>query len=155
MEIITHEKEKHNRLFTNDYRPNPAMINEFQTQFFTCKLRKIELAGRHLHGYHVDEGAQFLVLHVTIRNNTNEILSMFREDFMIHFDEEGPFEAEEEFGVPYQFPDTYALKPQEERKGNLVFIIASNTKMICFRYTEYFDDDSEGKTYRLKYTINK
>lgn len=153
MEIITHEKEKNNRLLTNDYYPNPAMMNEFQTSFFTCKLRRMELAGNDLNGFHVNENAQFLLLHLTIQNITNEILSMFKEDFLIRFDEEGPFEAEEEFGVSHQLMDTYALKPNEEIRGCMIFIIAKSTKKVTFTYTEYFDEDGEGKTYRLKYAL--
>lgn len=155
MEIITHEQGKDRRLLTNDYCPNPAMKNAFQTQFFTCTLRRIELCNQSLNQYHVQEEAQFLLLHLTIHNLTNEILSMFKEDFYIKFDQEGPFEPEEEFGVPHQFPDTYALKPGEEKRGCLIFLIASNTKKIVFSYTEYFDDESEGKTYRLKYDLKK
>lgn len=155
MEIISRKQDKENRLLTNDYCPNPAMINAFQTQFFTCTLRHIELCGSELQGYSVSEEAQFLLLHLTIHNITNEILSMFKEDFYIRFDQDGPFEAEDEFGVSHQFPDTYALKPNEEKRGVLVFIIARNTKKITFSYTEYFDDESEGKTYRLKYELNK
>lgn len=155
MELIVHEPTGEKRLLSNDYCPNPAMKNAFQTQFFTCMLRRIELCGQSLMQYQVEEEAQFLLLHLSIHNRTNEILSMFKEDFYIQFDQEGPFEPEEEFGVPHQFPDTYALKPNEERRGCLVFLIASNTKKITFSYTEYFDDDSEGKTYRLKYDIKK
>lgn len=153
MEIITHEQNREKRLLTNDHYPNPAMKNQFQTQFFTCTLRRIELHGQELYGFRVDETAQFLILHVTIQNITNEIITMFKEDFLIRFDQEGPFEAEEEFGVPHQYPDTYALKPSEERRGCLVFIISQATKKITFSYTEYFEDDTEGKTYRLKYDI--
>ena len=78
---------------------------------------------------------------------------MYRDDFMISFDGEGPFEAEAFFDVERQLPDEYALKPQEEIKGKLIFIIASDAKKIMLSYTEYFDDESEGKTYKLKYKI--
>lgn len=154
MEILQHEHGKHNILLTGDYCPNPAMINEFQTIFFTCKLTRIELPGKELKDFIVDEGAQFLVLHVSIKNITNEILMMYKDDFMITFDEEGPYEAEDNFGLKYQLADEYALKPQEEVHGSLVFIISSSTKKIMLSYTEYFDDESEGKTYKLKYKIS-
>lgn len=153
MEIILHEKNRHNIQLTSDYCPNQAMINEFQTIFFTCKLLKIELAGKELKEFIVDDSAQFLVMHIRIKNMTNEILAMYKDDFMIKFDEEGPFEAEDNFGVKNQFPDEYALKPNEEITGSLIFIIATSTKKITMSYTEYFDDESEGKTYRLKYKI--
>ena len=104
-------------------------------------------------GFIVDDGARFLMLHVTIRNITNEILTMYKDDFMITFDNEGPFEAEDNFGIRNQLSDEYALKPQEEISGCLVFIISSSAKKIMLSYTEYFDDESEGKTYKLKYKI--
>lgn len=153
MEIIQHEQYRQNILFTGDYCPNPAMINEFQTVFFTCKLKKIELAGQELKDFVVEEEAQFLILHVCIKNITNEILMMYKDDFMITFDDEGPFEAEDYFGWHVQLKDEYALKPQEEIQGTLVYIISKEAKKIMLTYTEYFDDDSEGKTYKLKYKI--
>ena len=130
MEIIAHEKDGDKILLTSDYCPNPAMKNAFQTQFFTCTLRSIELCNQKLRQYVVSE-------------------------FYIRFDDEGPFEPEEEFDVAHQLPDTYALKPNETKRGCLVFIVAANTKRLTFSYTEYFDDDSEGKTYRLKYQLRK
>ena len=153
MEIIQHEQQKHNILLTSDYCPNQAMINEFQTIFFTCKLQRIELCEKELKDFIVDDGARFLMLHVTIRNITNEILTMYKDDFMITFDNEGPFEAEDNFGIRNQLSDEYALKPQEEISGCMVFIISSSAKKIMLSYTEYFDDESEGKTYKLKYKI--
>lgn len=128
MEIIQHEKEKQNVLLTGDYCPNQALINEFQTIFFTCKVTKIELPGKELKDFVVEEQAQFLMLHVRIKNITNEILNMYKDDFMITFDEEGPFEAEDYFGVKNQLPDEYALKPMEEIYGSLIFIISSTAK---------------------------
>ena len=154
MEILAHEASGDKILLTNDCCPNAAMKNVFQTQFFTCTLRRIELYNQHLMQYTVESAARFLLLHLTIYNHTNEILSMFREDFYLRYDGEGT-EAEEFFHVPHQFPDTYALKPNEEQRGCLAFIIAADTKRIVFSYTEYFDDDAEGKTYRLKYDIQQ
>lgn len=153
MEIDVYENGKHNILLTGDYSPNHAMINEFQTSFFTCKVRRIELCGRVLNGFEVNEEGMFLKLHITIKNITNEILSMFKEDFEISCDDCFPYEAEEFFEAEKQFPDEYALKPQEEIAGCLVFIVKTATKKVCLSYTEYFDDESEGKTYRLKYKI--
>lgn len=153
MEIDVYENGKHNILLTGDYSPNHAMINEFQTSFFTCKVRRIELCGRKLKQYEVSEEGTFIKLHVTIKNMTNEILSMFKEDFEVSCDDGTPYEAEGNFEADKQLPDEYALKPMETIQGCLVFVILSATKKICFSYTEYFDDESEGKTYRLKYKI--
>jgi hypothetical protein len=148
MEILQHEHNRNNILLTNDYCPNQAMINEFQTIFFTCKLTQIELAGKEIDDFIVDDGAQFLILHLKVTNITNEILTMYKDDFMITFDQDGPYEAENNFGVRNQFPDEYALKPQESKSGKLIFIISNSATKIMMTYTEYFDDESEGKTYK-------
>lgn len=37
MEIMAHEASGDKRLLTNDYCPNPAMKNAFQTQFLDRK----------------------------------------------------------------------------------------------------------------------
>lgn len=153
MELLCKNSQKQNMLLIQDYCPNPAMKNEFQTLFFTCKLTKMELAGNELNGYEVDDSAQFLIMHLQIKNITNEILVMYQSDFMIYYDGSGPFRGEENFKYPHQFEDEYALKPQDEIKGSLIFIIAKNSKKIMFNYTEYFEDGSEGKTYKLKYKI--
>lgn len=153
MEILQHEHNRNNILLTNDYCPNQAIINEFQTIFFTCKLTQIELAGKEIDDFIVDDGAQFLILHLKVTNITNEILTMYKDDFMITFDQDGPYEAENNFGVRNQFPDEYALKPQESKSGKLIFIISNSATKIMMTYTEYFDDESEGKTYKLKYKI--
>ena len=78
---------------------------------------------------------------------------MYKDDFMISFDQEGPFAAEDYFGYAQQFTDEYALKPQEKIRGKLVFIISFDAKKIMLSYTECFDDESEGKTYKLKYKL--
>ena len=153
MEILQHEHNRNNILLTNDYCPNQAMINEFQTIFFTCKLTQIELAGKEIDDFIFDDGAQFFILHLKVTNITNEILTMYKDDFMITFDQDGPYEAENNFGVRNQFPDEYALKPQESKSGKLIFIISNSATKIMMTYTEYFDDESEGKTYKLKYKI--
>ena len=129
--------------------------------FLTFITRQIRLpqsggwsyAGKELNDFIVDDGAQFLILHLKITNITNEILVMYKDDFMITYDQDGPYEAENNFGVRNQFPDEYALKPQESKSGKLIFIISSSANKIMMTYTEYFDDESEGKTYKLKYKI--
>lgn len=153
MEILTKQNGKTQILFCEDYYSNPAMKNEFRTIFFECKVHTLELVEKELMGYVVEEEAKFLVVHMSIKNITNEILDMYREDFMILFDQEGPFYPENYFQLKYQFEDVYALKPQEEKKGCLVFLISTKTKQITLQFIECFEDEEEGKTYKLKYKL--
>ena len=53
-------------------------------------------------------------------------------------------------GFWHSCEDEIALKPFEEVKGKLVYIIASSAKKVTFRYVEMYDDDSE-KQYKLRY----
>ncbi|MEG0823835.1 MAG: DUF4352 domain-containing protein [Erysipelotrichaceae bacterium] len=140
-------------IFSNDYCVNSAMINEFQTSFFTLKINKIELIKKELGGYVIDDDAQYLVVNVSIRNITNEVLLMLKEDFTISYDDEEPYVGEDFFQIDKQLPNEYALKPNERITGKLIFIIGGNAKRIMLMYNEFYDDDSEGKTYKLKYII--
>ncbi|MEG2384960.1 MAG: hypothetical protein RSB19_05260 [Erysipelotrichaceae bacterium] len=154
MEILRIDKNKKTNVqLTKDYRPNPAMVNEFQTMFFTLKLNHVEIVDHELNDFVIDDMAQYLILDVSIHNITNEILSMFKYDFLLSFDSEEPYEPEDYFEVGHQLENEYALKPNEMKRGRIIYIIAKNAHKITFRFTEYFDDDSEGKTYRLKYEI--
>ena len=80
------------------------------------------------------------------------ILTMYKDDFMITFDNEGRFEAEDNSN-PQSAAGRICPEAAEEISGCLVFIISSSAKKIMLSYTEYFDDESEGKTYKLKYKI--
>ncbi|MEG0095825.1 MAG: hypothetical protein RR802_09540 [Erysipelotrichaceae bacterium] len=154
MEILRIDKTKKTNIqLIKDYRPNPAMVNEFQTMFFTLKLNHMEIVDHELNDFVIDDIAQYLILDVSIHNITNEILSMFKYDFLLSFDSEEPYEPEEYFEAFNQLENEYALKPDEIKRGRIIYIIGKSAKKIMFRFTEYFDDDSEGKTYRLKYEI--
>ncbi|MEG2685041.1 MAG: DUF4352 domain-containing protein [Erysipelotrichaceae bacterium] len=127
-------------IFSNDY-------------CVTLKINKIELIKKELGGYVIDDDAQYLVVNVSIRNITNEVLLMLKEDFTISYDDEEPYVGEDFFQIDKQLPNEYALKPNERITGKLIFIIGGNAKRIMLMYNEFYDDDSEGKTYKLKYII--
>lgn len=151
--IKTLKNKKQMTLLIRDHCPNQAMRNEFQTMFFSLKILKMELMEGECEGYIVEEGGVFLVVSLQIKNLSNEIVSFRKGDLLISYDKENAYEAEENFGVAHQLDDEIALKPNEEVKGKLIYVIASNAKRITFRYLEYYDDESE-KQYKLKYLID-
>ena len=154
MDIIKKDKNLQvSHILVKDHIPNQAFINEFRTNYFTLKLFSIEMVEASLAGFKVDEGGIFLLLHVQIRNNTNEILDLYREDFSLYYDREEPYNPEEYFQVPFQFPDAFSLKPLESIKGCFVFIISSYAKKICFLHNEFYDED-HFKMYRLRYRLD-
>lgn len=135
-----------------DHIPNLAMKNEFQTHTFKLRINKLEMIEEECQGYRVDEGGIFLLVSVTLTNCSNEILSFSKNELLVSYDKEEPYEPEDYFEVENQFEDEIALKPNEEVKGKYVYIIASNAKRITIRYIEAYDDE-HFKEYRLRYVI--
>lgn len=155
MDIIKRDENNQvSHILVQDHIPNRAFVNEFQTNFFTLKLKSIEIVKSKLQGYKVDQGGVFLILHISIRNNTNEILDVYRDDFALYYDEDEPYPPEENFKVPFQLADILALKPLEEIKGSYIFTVSESAKRICFLHNEYYDED-DYKSYRLRYRITQ
>lgn len=154
MDLIKTKKDKTQlHLLLKDHIPNLAMKNEFQTRSFMLKLNSLEMVENELGGYEVDEGGIFIMANITLKNLSNEILSFSRNDLLISYDKEAPYEAEEYFQVEGQLEDEIALKPNEEIKGKYVYIIAANAKRVTLRYLEQLDDERV-KEYRLRYVIH-
>ena len=61
-----------------DHQPNQAMLNEFQTAQFDCKMTKMELCGSRLHGYEVDDPACFLKVFLSLRNVTSDEIFIYK-----------------------------------------------------------------------------
>ena len=137
-----------------DHQPNQAMLNEFQTAQFDCKMTKMELCGSRLHGYEVDDPACFLKVFLSLRNVTSDEIFIYKEDFQLSYDKKKfSFEAEDEFGVTGQFPNVIEMEGDETKEGCLVFLIPKSAAQILFTYHEYADEEDPGKTYRLRYVL--
>ena len=137
-----------------DHQPNQAMLNEFQTALFDCKMEKMELCGRSLHGYEVEEPACFLKVFLTLRNVTQEPIVVYKDDFLLSYDRKKfAFEAEDHFGVPSQLADVMEIEGDGVLEGCLVFLIPYGASQILFTYHEYADEEDPGKTYRMRYVL--
>ena len=139
-------------ILCKDHVPNFAMKNEFQTNTFSMKMIQLELHEEEYYGYVIEEGGAFFCVYITIKNITNEPLSLSKNDFLIYYDNDGPYEPEGNFNVEEQFQDIILLKPFAQETGKLVYIISKNSKKIAFKYFEYYDDMTM-KEYRLRYNI--
>ena len=150
-------KDENNNLkhiLCNDHRPNPAFINEFQTSQFTLKLLSIEIIEKNLDSYYVEDGWLFVLFHVEIRNNTNEIIEIYKDDFNVCLNNNDIYEIEDNFNIQYQLNDLLVLKPLETLKGNYICIIDKKIKKLDFHYTEYFDEEYF-KQYHLRYKLEQ
>lgn len=137
-----------------DHQPNQAMLNEFQTAFFDCKMLKMELCGRSLHGYEVEEPACFLKVFLRLRNVSQEPIVIYKDDFQLRYDKKKfSFEAEDHFGVEDQLEDVMELDGDGELEGCLIFLIPHGASQLLFTYHEYADEEDPGKIYRLRYVL--
>ncbi len=141
-------------ILCKDHVPNYAMKNEFQTNTFSVKMNQLELHEEEYYGYIVDDGGAFFCVNITIKNLTNELLNLSKNDFYIYYDNEGPYEPEANFNVDEQFTDAMQLKAYEQITGKFVFIISKNAKKVAFKYFEYYEDLTM-KEYRLRYNIQQ
>lgn len=141
-------------LLCKDHVPNFAMKNEFQTITFSLKMNHLEIHEEEFYGYVMEDGGTFLCVNVTITNLMKETLPFQKSDFVITYDSEGPYEAEEYFGVDAQFEDEWELKPNETKTGVFVYTISKYAKKIAFKYFELYDDQRI-KEYRLRYIISQ
>ena len=155
MDLIKTRKDKTQmHLLCRDHVPNFAMKNEFQTITFSLKINQLEIHEDEYFGYVIEEGGVFLCVDLVIKNLTNESLSFSKSDFLISYDHDGPFEAEEHFGAEKQFEDLIILRPFAQISGKYVYIISRNAKKIAFKYYESYDDQRM-KEYRLRYTVEQ
>lgn len=154
MDILKRDRKNQiSHILTNDHKPNPAFINEFQTNSFTLTLKSIELVEGNMGGYEVETGGMFVVMHITIRNNTNEIIDISREDFGMSYDKEEPYNPEENFHITHQLEDEFSLKPFESINGSYIFVASANAHKLCFLYNEVYDEEHY-KLYHLRYKLN-
>ena len=153
MDIIKIDKNQRiQHILSNDHVPNPAFTNEFQSESFTLKLNSMQLIEAHLHGFTVEEGGAFLLVDVSIRNNTNETIELYKEDFMLSADNKEPYYPEDYFGVPLQFKEEMNIPALTSIHGKFIFLINFKCKKIDFMYIEYYDKEY-WKEYHLRYKI--
>ena len=95
----------------------------------------------------------FLVASVTVKNTTNDAITMYDTDFQAQWDEEAddayslPITYEYEDGLLdtlRQLPSEYELKAGESKTGELVFVVPAGREEYSISYLELFTD-SDGK----------
>jgi len=154
MDVIYNDKNGNvNHILCNDHKANQAFINEFQTNEFTLKLNSIMVYENELKEYIVEDGL-FVLFDVEIRNNTNECIEIFKEDFMLCFNNNENYYPEDYFKIKNQFEDIFKINGWECKQGFFIFIVPKQLKKLDFFYTEFYDEEHY-KEYHLRYKIEK
>ncbi len=153
MDVVKIDKaQKQKHILVNDHIPNRAFKNEFQTNHFTLKLHKIFIYENQLGKQRVQEGGSFLVLDMSIRNNTSESLELLSEEFLLSYDDGELFTPEICFHHPKQFEDVVTLDALQQKRGLYIFLVASNCKKISLHHFEWYGEE-DFKRYRLRYKL--
>ena len=149
MEIKTDLKGKKNKLFTQDSMPNPAFRNTFQTNEFRCVLKGIQLYDQ-CEEVILQEGECIVTFELQIINMTNEQIMIYSDDFMFQNDKNK--EVYCLFLTTDTFLERLNLDANQNFIGSISFIAQSGAKYMTLKYQEY-NEDWEGKIYKLKYAI--
>lgn len=155
MDVLRKDKKDHiTHILCNDHIPNNAFKNEFQTLSFTLKLNFMEIIEHEMNGYDIEENTAYLVLDIDIRNNTNEKLELYNEDFMLSINKTKPYIPEDNFNVNNQFTDCIEIDALASINGKFIFITPKSINKIDFFYLE-FSEEEYVKEYHLRYKIIK
>lgn len=101
-----------------------------------------------------DPNNRFLIVNVTIKNTFKDDTSipMFDTDFLLRWPDLGdnPLLCEESF-ASNQLPEEYEIFKGESRTGDLIFIVPSSQTSFTLEYTEIYEDEFEGNTFKINF----
>ena len=97
-----------------------------------------------------------MVVNITVKNTFEDDakIPMFYTDFTLTWDGMGDTTVypESEFAEG-QLPDEYELFKGESRTGDLIFVAPADAKGFSLRYIEVWDDDFEGNSYFIPFSV--
>ena len=103
-----------------------------------------------------DPNHTFVVVNITVKNTFEDDakIPMFYTDFTLTWDGMGDTTVypESEFAEG-QLPDEYELFKGESRTGDLIFVAPADAKGFSLRYIEVWDDDFEGNSYFIPFSV--
>lgn len=107
---------------------------------------------------------QFLVVDVTVKNTTENTVSMGDADFWLawgegEYDYDAPISAYgEDPVVSNELKSVYEIAPEEEVRGSLVFIVPNDKSDFMLKTEDYYSTSESaepvtGDTYKVSFTI--
>ena len=110
-------------------------------------------------GYEAEDGYDYLVVSVSLRNTFNDSVPMYDGDFMIKWGD-GKYENVycydgDEHVLEDQFPSEYEIGVKEIKSGTLIFGVPADKEDFSFVFREYYEDGSEGNDYIVNFTADE
>lgn len=109
------KNEKENLVLIQDYPYRHALVNEFHTSFFSCKLLKIELTDM-VGSFIAEENMQYILLHMEITNDFGEEIELYPDDFLLSVDQQEGY-IQELPVISGQFAEIFSILPQQTITG--------------------------------------
>ena len=142
-----------------DYGQNIELAegDTMSTAFFDMTVNSASLASE-IDGYvPINETDQFLVVNITVTNtfDSEEPLPMIDADFELEYlsgEETVSIFPESQFAAD-QLPASYDIEQGGSQTGNLIYVVPSDASDFRIFYYDLWDDDFEGNSFWLPFSI--
>lgn len=120
------------------------------------------------------DGCKFLVVEITLHNNTTVSQPMFVADFQVQWDLQDGEAEDENYAFPLyqtqanengeysyhsvseqQLPASYDLGINEERTGILLYAVPAGARDYAIFFEEYFADDTTGDLFQVSFNAEE
>lgn len=153
-----------NNVYAEDGYAEGGLGDVMNTYFFTYTVNSAYVCEQY-ESYVPEEGFDLLVAEISVKNISNDTITMYDTDFQVQWGDDTNDDA---FDVPITyyvdtdeiisddiFPYEYELKKKESKTGLLVFEVPEGRTEYSISYMEYFSDDTSGDTFFVYFTAEK
>ena len=105
-------------------------------------------------GERADDGYQFLVVDMTVKNTFSSEITMYRYDFQTQWGD-----GAEDYAWPTSmdadgyFPDSYDLRAGKKRTDQLVFEVPEDCEDFALAYQEEFENGDTGAVFFVYFSV--
>jgi hypothetical protein len=119
------------------------------TAFFEFSVDSAESVATY-ESYTAAEGNQLIVVTMTIHNTDTYSMPMYDDDFQIQWGD-----GDEDYGFPVAgtLCSDFEIPINGTKSGDLVFEVPTDAKDLSVAFQEFFDDDSEGDSFFVYFTV--
>ncbi|MBQ8935061.1 MAG: DUF4352 domain-containing protein [Oscillospiraceae bacterium] len=129
-------------------------VGEIQhTYWFDFTVNDAYLTHR-VDGERADDGYQFLVVDMTVKNTFGSEITMYRYDFQIQWgDGDEDYDWPTSMDAEGYFPDSYDLRAGKKRNEQLVFEVPEDCEDFALAYQEEFENGDTGDVFFVYFSV--
>lgn len=129
----------------NDADQHFSLGDTVSTAWFDYTVTGVESTEEY-GGYISAEGAQLVVVELSLKSTYPQPVTMFDSDFQLSWADMSQDDTRcmpVEYYCQQQLPSEYELAPRENRSGVLVYQVPDDQQTFYFTFQEIFDDGTE------------